>query len=131
MNAIRRSLLLVSCALLAAGSRAEVPRQLEWKDLIPKSTLDKPLPKLTREQYFALVDIASVRDRQAQGEKTLTPLDVSDERANTRKLEAAGIDVDALLARRKELNEAKRAQMQAVNPALNGTLIRIPGYLLP
>ena len=39
--------------------------------------------------------------------------------------------MDALLARRKELSEAKRAQMRAVNPALDGTLIRLPGYLLP
>jgi hypothetical protein len=131
VNSTRRSLLVLLCALIVPASRAEAPRQLEWKDLVPKSTLDKPLPKLTRDQYFALTDIASVRERQAQADKTLSALDLSDERANTRKLEQQGIDVDGLLARRKELTEAKRAQMRAVNAALDGTVIRIPGYLLP
>ena len=128
---IRRSLLIVGCTLLMTASHAEAPRQLEWKDLVPKSNLDNPLPKLTRDQYFALTDVASVRDRQAQGDKTLTELDLTDERAATRKLEQQGIDVDALLARRKQLTEAKRAQMRAVNAALDGTLVRLPGYLLP
>ena len=131
MNDTRRSLLILLCALLAPATRAEAPRQIEWKDLVPKSSVDNPLPKLTRDQYFALIDIASVRDRQAQGDKTLTELDLSDERAATRKLGQQGIDVEALLARRKELSEARRAQMRAVNPALDGTLIRLPGYLLP
>ena len=131
MNVARRSLLIFLCVLLAPAARAEVPRQIEWKDLVPKSTLDKPLPKLTRDQYFALTDIASVRERQAQGDKTLSALDLSDERAATQRLTEQGIDVDALLARRKELTEAKRAQMQAVNAALDGTVIRLPGYLLP
>lgn len=131
MRALYRSSLLLCCMLTLPVARADAPRQIEWKDLIPRATLDTPLPKLTRDQYFALVDIASVRDRQAQGDKTLTQLDVSDERAATRKLTEQGIDVDALLARRKELNDAKRAQMRAVNSTLNGTLIRLPGYLLP
>jgi hypothetical protein len=131
MNSTRLSLLILLCALLIPASLAEAPRQLEWKDLLPKSNLDNPLPKLTRDQYFALIAIASVRDRQAQGDKTLTELDLTDERAATRNLEQQGIDVDALLARRKQLTEAKRAQMRAVNAALDGTLIRLPGYLLP
>lgn len=131
MNNARRSLLLLLCTLVMPAAHAEAPRQIEWKDLVPKAILEKPLPRLTREQYLALTDIASVRDRQAQGDKTLNELDVTDERAATRKLQQQGIDVDALLARRKELTEAKRMQMRAVNTALEGTQIRLPGYLLP
>ena len=131
MRAVCRSLLLLCCMLMSPAARADAPHQIEWKDLIPKAALDKPLPKLTRDQYFALTDIAAVRERQAQGDKTLTALDISDERAATRSLTEQGIVVDALLARRKELNEAKRAQMRAVNAALDGTVIRLPGYLLP
>jgi uncharacterized protein len=131
MNNVRCGLLLLLCTLLVPASRAEPPRQIEWKDLVPKTTLDTPLPKLTREQYLTLTDIASVRDRLAQGDKTLTELDLTDERAGTRRLTQQGIDVDALLARRKQLTEAKRAQMRAVNAALDGSLIRLPGYLLP
>jgi hypothetical protein len=131
MNNSWRIVLILLCALLVPASRAEAPRQLEWKDLLPRTKPDNPLPKLTREQYFALTDIASVRDRLAQGDKTLSEIDLTDERAATRKLEQQGIDVDALLAKRKHFNETKGAQMRAVNSTLDGALIRLPGYLLP
>ena len=70
MRAVCRSLLLSCCLLMAPAGRAEAPRQIEWKDLIPKAALDKPPLKLTRDQYFALTDIAAVQERQPQGGET-------------------------------------------------------------
>lgn len=130
---LRKLLPAVIAAALLAGplAMAEPPRQLMWEDLVPKpGTLDEALAGLTREQLAALAELASVRDRKARGEK-LTAADVADEEALSRKLHEAGVDVDGLLARRQELAAKRRAQKNAVNPALNGKLVRIPGYLLP
>ena len=41
------------------------------------------------------------------------------------------MDIDGLLAKRQEIAEKNRAQAQGVNPALDGRLVRLPGYLLP
>ena len=48
-----------------------------------------------------------------------------------RQLKQAGIDSDAMLAKRKEVIAQRQAQSVAINPKLNGTLVRIPGYVLP
>jgi hypothetical protein len=130
-NALRNSLLLLG-ALLAGSAQADVPRQLMWEDLVPKpSAAENPFAKLTKDQLLALSDIASVRDRKARGDKTLSEIDLTDERAATRRLEQAGIDVDGLLARRKEIAEQKRSRTLAVNASLDGQTVRLPGYLLP
>jgi len=124
-------LLFLSCALLAPNARADAPRQLMWEDLVPKTTaVENPFAKLKKDQLLALSDIASVRERLARGEK-VSALDLEDEQAATRRLSQAGIDVDALLAKRKEMAEQKRAQSVAVNPSLDGQVVRMPGYLLP
>jgi hypothetical protein len=122
---------VLMAALLAPLALADTPRQLTWGDLVPKAgTLDEALAKLTRDQLAALAELASVRDRKARGEK-LTAADVADEQALSRKLDQAGVNVEDLLARREELAAKRQAQKNAVDPALNGTLVRIPGYLLP
>jgi hypothetical protein len=122
---------LVAALLGPVAMAAETPRQLMWEDLVPKpGTLDAALDRLTRDQLAALAELASVRDRKARGEK-LTAADVADEEALSRKLDKAGVDVDDLLARRQELAAKRQVQKNAVNPALNGKLVRIPGYMLP
>jgi uncharacterized protein len=132
MNPNRPWLLAFLCgALLAPIAHADAPRQVMWEDLVPKpAAVDNPFAKLTKEQLLALSDIASVRERKARGEK-VSAIDLEDEQAAVRRLSQAGIDVDGLLVRRKEMAERKRAQSQAVNPALDGQIVRIPGYLLP
>jgi hypothetical protein len=122
---------LMAALLGPIAMAAETPRQLMWEDLVPKpAPLDEALSGLTRDQLAALVELTSVRDRKARGEK-LTPADVADEEALSRKLHEAGVDVDDLLGRRQELGAKRRAQKNAVNQALNGKLVRIPGYMLP
>ena len=48
-----------------------------------------------------------------------------------RKLKESGIDAEAILARRKEINEQKKLKARSVNAALDGQTVRMPGYLLP
>ena len=122
--------LLLALLLTAMPAWADAPRTLQWKDLVPPMQADHPFAKLTRHQALQLSDIADVRDRQARGEK-VSDLDLADEHAATQRLKKAGIDVDGLLAQRREITERNRLQQQSVNPSLNGQLIRMPGYLLP
>ncbi len=125
-----RKLLVLSCALAAVIVHADTARQIMWKDLVPELPAESPFAKLTKEQLLALTDIAAVRDRKARGEK-IPPIEAEDEQATTRKLEKTGVDVDGLLAKRKEITEQRRVRSQAANALLEGQVVRIPGYLLP
>ncbi|HKQ24294.1 MAG TPA: DUF3299 domain-containing protein [Burkholderiales bacterium] len=116
--------------LLAPVAWADAPRQLMWKDLVPPLPADHPFTNLSKQQALQLTDIATVRDRKARGEK-VSPIELADEQAAASKLEQAGIDVDGLLSKRKEIAEQRRLRAQSANAALDGQTVRIPGYLLP
>jgi hypothetical protein len=118
-------------ALLMPPAQAQTPRQLMWDDLVPKAAgAEDPFAKLTREQLTDLALVASVRDRKARGE-TVSPADAADEQTLSRKLKQGGVNVDDLLARRKEIAAQRQRASGGVNQTLNGKVVRIPGYLLP
>src|SRR5512145_2767073 len=94
-----RLLLLLLCIGFVQAVYGGAPRQLEWKDLVPKISADHPFAKLTRYQAMQLNDIADVRERLARGEK-VGAIELEDEKAATKKLKEAGVDVDGLLAKR-------------------------------
>jgi hypothetical protein len=113
------------------GAYAEEPRTLGWEDLSVKvSAADNPFATLATEQLIALSDVAGLRARKARG-VTLTPEEVAIEKKALTKLKQDRIDVDGLLAKRDAIADKKRAAASAVNPAIDGKLIRIPGYVLP
>jgi len=113
------------------GAYAEEPRTLGWDDLSVKvSAADNPFATLSTEQLLALSDVAGLRARKARG-VTLTPEEVAIEKKALTKLKQDGIEVDALLTKRDAIAEKKRAAASTVNPALDGKMIRIPGYVLP
>jgi hypothetical protein len=110
---------------------AQGPQQIMWEDLVPKlAGMEDPLAQLSRDQLTYLAVIASVHDRKARGEK-ISPADMADAQTLSRKLKQAGVDVDDLLARRKEIVAMRQKLSTRVNQALNGKVVRIPGYLLP
>jgi uncharacterized protein len=128
MIACSRSLSLLIGALLAVSVFAGEPRQVMWADLVPKSaTFDNPFLKLTPEQLARVSEVAAIRDRRERGDKKLSRAEIDSEPELVRKLEQVGVDVDALLEKRKEIIERGRT----VNPLLNGQIVRLPGYLLP
>jgi uncharacterized protein len=128
MNAGRLSILLIVVLLSAAPVAAQTPLQLKWADLVPQSAqMENPFVKLPRDQLQWISDVAAVRDRQARADPTLTAADLAKEADLSRRLQQAGVDVDALLAMRREI--ASRGS--ALNAELEGRLIRMPGYLLP
>jgi len=125
--------LLLYCILHAASALADAsPRQLMWQDLTPTlQASENPFARLTKGQLAKLLEVAQVRDRQARGDNTLSVAETGIEQSNARKLEEEGVDVNGLLAKRKEIAEQQRARGHVVNAALDGQIVRIPGYLLP
>jgi hypothetical protein len=125
-------LLIVISALQLPGVHADdQPRNVAWDDLIVKiAVADNPFARLSIENLTALSAVAATRDRRARGD-TVSPQQLSDERAASRHLEQAGIDVDGLLAQRQTIAEKHRLAANAVNPALDGKMVRMPGYVLP
>lgn len=125
-------LALLVATLAAEPAAAQSSRTLQWQDLAPRAALhDDPFEKLRREQLFALADVAAVRDRRERGEKNISADEIAREQAAAKKLAAEGVDVDGLLARRKDIAAQRKAQGEAVNTALNGQEVRLPGYVLP
>src|SRR6202521_4150149 len=119
--------LIPFCALWTAGACAEEPRTLGWDDLsIKVAAADNPFATLSTEQLMALSDVAGLRMRKARG-VTLTPEEVAIEKNAMTKLRQDGIDADGLLAKRDTIAEKKRAAASAVNSAIDGKMIRIPG----
>jgi uncharacterized protein len=123
--------LIPFCALWMPRAYAEEPRTLGWDELSVKvSAADNPFATLSTEQLLALSDVAGLRTRKARG-VTLTPEEVAIEKKALTRLKQDRIDVDGLLAKRDAIADKKRAAASAVNPAIDGKLIRIPGYVLP
>jgi len=123
--------LIPFCAFWMKGAYAEEPRTLGWEELAVKvSAADNPFATLSTEQLIVLSDVAGLRTRKARG-VTLTPEEVAIEKKALIKLQQDRIDVDGLLAKRDAIADKKRAAASAVNPAIDGKLIRIPGYVLP
>lgn len=128
----RLTLLLVALMMLPGmQASADEIRELKWDDLIPEELdFDDPFEKLTEDQLYNLATVARYRERLANKE-TLSDSSKADFKNVQAELKAQEIDIDGLLARRKEITEKRRARGQTANAELNGKTIRIPGYLLP
>src|SRR5206468_7419214 len=122
-------LLIFSLAPLARGD--EAPRQLTWDDLAVRlSAAENPFAKLTMDQLEALADVAGFRDRKARGVR-LSDEETATEKKAVDKLKRDGIDIDGLLAKRDAIATKKQQLASAVNPALDGKVVKLPGYVLP
>jgi hypothetical protein len=110
---------------------AEEPRTVSWDELAVRlSAADNPFTALSNDQLMALSDVAGLRERKARG-ITLTAEESGIERKALAKLERDGIDVDGLLAKRDAVAERKRVAARSGNAAIDGKVVRIPGYVLP
>ena len=118
------------CIAVSAAMAAQ-PRDLGWDDLIPESAaFDDPFKSLLPDQLYMLATVAQFREREAAGAAISADTKEDAEEA-LELLQADGIDVDGLLARRSEISEKRRQLALATNSELEGELIRMPGYVLP
>jgi len=124
-------LLLLVCALVPLARGDDVPRQLNWDDLAVRlSAAENPFARLTMDQLEALADVAGFRDRKARG-VTLSGEEILAEKKAVEKLKRDGVDIEGLLAKRDEIAAKKQKLASAVNPALDGKTVKLPGYVLP
>jgi uncharacterized protein len=129
-------LFIVFCTFCSPLFAADTPRQLQWEDLKQPSKFslqqeaDNPFASLRPEQLQTLMGIAISRDKKARGAE-VTETDIASERAAVEKLKSSGIDADALLAKREAMMHKTQELAQSPNKALDGELVRIPGYVLP
>ena len=121
-------LLCVLCALPVAATQV---RQMTWDDLIPSAAIfDDPFEAMDREELEYLGFVARVRNMLAVGKQVSQ--ETIDEAAELEaELIADGIDVDGLLARRDEIRELRKKRGTSVVTELDGSSIRMPGYVLP
>lgn len=118
------TLFLIACSGISLAVAAESVRQISWDDLIPAHLRSEDmLAGLDEDQrdmvYWVISMLEYLPDR---GQETEEDYKEIDEAMPT--LEKAGIDLAAVLAKRKEIRTA-------VVEELNGKYVRIPGYLLP
>jgi hypothetical protein len=126
-----RSLILAfMIALVSAGQLLAEPRQVGWDDLIPSApapAIENPFDAMQPEQIDILRKILRLELGLEPGD-TDAVVEAAELRA---KLEAEGLDVDDLFAKREEIMEQRRRVAESVNEDFVEKDVRLPGYLLP
>lgn len=130
-NSFLRILLGAILCVAVSTVLAAQPRNVNWDDLVPESAVfDDPFEKLTPDQLYMLATVAQFREREAAG-AAISPDSREGAAEALSFLQADGVDIDSLLERRAEITENRRQRALATNSALDGELIRMPGYVLP
>ena len=112
--------LILLCVLCAVPVVASQVRQMTWDDLKPVIEFEDPFTKLTTDQLQNLSIVARVRQMEAAGKEMAAAALVKE-----------GVDIDGLLARRAEIRDLRKKRATSVVGELNGTTIRMPGFVLP
>ena len=127
---------LLGCLLGVALPRgAAAANDIGWNDL-PDPALfpvEDPLHALTPRQRADLWRIIRLRDRLGGTSVTAAARPRLEVRHRTLILELSreGIDAEDIISGLPELERQKRRASLAVNPRLEGTVIRISGYAFP
>ena len=116
--------IVIIAILFCVSVSANPVREVNWADLIPEHLRsDDLLANLSTEQRDMLLWVINTMDNlPKRGPETEEYYEEVDKAIPS--LKEAGIDLPAIMAKRKQLRTA-------VNEDLNGKLIRMPGYLLP
>ena len=124
MNKIIQTFVIIACSSLFLAAKAESVRQINWDDLIPahlrSTNLFGDLDADQRDMVHWVINMLEILpDRGPETEEYYQEIDDA-----MPMLKEAGIDITAVMAKRKEIRTA------AVKD-LNGKTVRLPGYVLP
>jgi hypothetical protein len=129
-----RWLAVLSTAMIAIVSLAaeEGPRTLGWNDLVPKSApFDNPFIKLSMDQQSDVESLVAIRNLERRSGISSVSEDAEEAVEVRYRLQKQGLDPSALILAFDRLeSEIVRRNKMTVR-ALDGKLIRIPGYALP
>ena len=125
------ALTLITGLILNFPATAAEPREVTWDDLVPaEAQFDDPFTRLDEDTLFELSLVAQIRDRLEAGKK-VDEETLASYNKRVKDLEEQEVDVDGLIAMRDEVAKERIAKTYLTNAELNGTPVRIPGYLLP
>jgi len=124
---------LISALLLTSPILAgEIARTIEWEDLVPKmEPLEDPFKTLTNDQLTDLQTLFWIRDTQQQNSNSAVDDTLKDAVKRRHRLTRQGLDVDRLMAAIDRFEREVAKRNHATNFALDGQMVRIPGYALP
>ena len=133
MGALRGVLTsLAIFALLVGPAGAEIAKQISWQNLVPAAKpLENPLKHLEWEQQAEIEFLTTIRKLYAQGAINKVDYRYEEGLEITYKLEKIGLNVDKLVANFEAVQQEIQRRNNAVVDALDGQLIRMPGYALP
>ncbi len=123
-------LILVLAWALPASAESHA---ITWKDLLPEEEVhfNDPFEKLTEEQLHDLRMVARIRSLIENGKASPDGPSADEERRIIIRLHEQGIDVEWLFSQRERITEQRRERMESGGKGVNGSRIRIPGYMLP
>jgi len=129
MTMFARLVLIFSLAVPPGLAQAADPKVISWDGLAPPAeAIGNPFENLTDDQMDTLRRILRF---EARAERSDDAEARSRAQALREQLTGDGLDVDGLFAARVEIMEKRSAEASAVNEALIGNSIRMPGYVLP
>lgn len=133
MRALRACLTsLAVLVLFVVPAGAEVAKQIDWQSLVPAAKpLENPLKHLEWEQQAEIEFLATIRELHAQGAISKVDYRYEEGLEIAYKLEKMGLDVDELVAKFQVVQREIVRRNNAVVTALDGKMIRMPGYALP
>ncbi len=129
MTMFARLVLILSLAVSPGLAQAADPEEISWDTLAPPRLSDRePVREPDRRTNGHPAPDPAVRGRAERS-------DDADRRAEAQalreQLEEEGLDVDGLFAARLAIMEKAKRRPPAVNEALIGSRVRLPGYVLP
>ena len=131
---MRLILCLVAGVLITTAAIAE-PRRIGFNDLPDPGAMDfdDPFRAMEAGDLANLKTVVMVRERLAAGkvEPAERPRVEAIAKEKSASLEARGYDIDVLMKRRWEVARKRRNAALATNPALDGALVAMSGYIIP
>ena len=125
----------VLSAAALAPARADDPAFTPWSELVDSAAqnYEDPYRTLSPDNLSDLATLVRLEDRLDNGDPAEDVRPQLEARiAQKRKaLEAAGIDLDWLLAQRWVVKDRRQKAALAVNPEMNGKTVMIGGFLIP
>lgn len=128
---IRTTLLAVMVlGAMASGAHATEPRTIFWNDLRPPlPDIESPFSDLSPKQLEDMrMHVRWVTSAPADKEEEAFRQEAEDALA---RLTAGGVDVEDLMAQRRELIIQTSRTARGPNPEVLGARVRVPGYMLP
>ncbi|MEM9357277.1 MAG: DUF3299 domain-containing protein [Pseudomonadota bacterium] len=123
----------LTTTVLGISTNAFATQEIEWKHLLPKlPPLKDPLANFTQDQRFDVETIDWARKlKPADKGLVENQQGIEDAKVYERQFAKAGYNVDELLNKYRRWIKAVAKRQERVNQNLNGTKIRMAGYLLP